>query len=107
MRVARVRLLPALLVTLLFVGIGSVVLETPALADAAAGIEGTTTDAIGTVLFDDFLAAFEVVAVLLVAALIGGVYLAKPEESRGETVREAVRTKPRVETDKEVDDGTE
>jgi NADH:ubiquinone oxidoreductase subunit 6 (subunit J) len=106
MRVARVRVLPAVLVTLLFIGIGSVVLETPALTDAA-GIEGTTTDAIGTVLFEEFLAAFEVVAVLLVAALIGGVYLAKPEETRGETVREAVRAKPRVETEKEVDDGTE
>ncbi|MFP4189109.1 MAG: NADH-quinone oxidoreductase subunit J [Halobacteria archaeon] len=107
MRAERVRVLPALLVTLLFVGIGSVVLETPALAETATGIDGTTTDAIGNVIFDDFLAAFEIVAVLLVAALVGGVYLAKPDKSRGEAVREAVRTKPRIETDKEVDDGTE
>ena len=107
MKVARVRLLPALLVAVLFVGIGSVVLETPALAETATGIEGTTTDAIGNVIFDDYLAAFEIVAVLLVGALVGGVYLAKPDETRGEAVREAVRAKPRVETDKEVDDATE
>jgi NADH:ubiquinone oxidoreductase subunit 6 (subunit J) len=107
MRAARVRLLPALLVALLFVGIGSVVLETPALAETATGIEGTTTDAIGNAIFDDFLGVFEIVAVLLVSALVAGVYLAKPDEPRGEAVREAVRAKPRVETEKEVDDATE
>jgi NADH:ubiquinone oxidoreductase subunit 6 (subunit J) len=107
MRAARVRVLPALLVALLFVGIGSVVLETPALGETAAGIEGTTTDAIGEAIFEDLLSAFEMVAVLLVAALVGGVYLAKPDEPRAEAVREAVGAKPRVETDKEVEDGTE
>jgi len=107
MRAARFRPLPALLVTVLFVGVASVTLGAPSLAEAPAGVEGTTTDAIGEVIFGDLLPAFEVVAVLLVAALVGGVYLAKPDESRGEAVREAVRAKPRVETDKEVKDGSE
>lgn len=107
MRVARFRILPALLVALLFVGIGTVVVGSPTFAEPLVGIDGTTTDVIGDALFGDYLGAFEVVALLLVAALVGGVYLAKPEVARGEAVREAVRAKPRVETDKEVEDGSE
>jgi NADH:ubiquinone oxidoreductase subunit 6 (subunit J) len=106
MKTAKVRFLPAALVAVLFIGIASVVLESPSVSDMPAGIEGTTTNLIGNVLFDDFLAVFELVAVLLVAALIGGVYLAKPEESRGDAVREAVDMKPRVETE-EVNDGSD
>jgi NADH:ubiquinone oxidoreductase subunit 6 (subunit J) len=106
-KTARLRPVPALLVATLFVGIAAVALETPALADTPAGIEGTTTDVIGDALFGGFLASFEIVAVLLVAALVGGIYLAKPEASRGEAVREAVDAKPRTETEKGGNDGTE
>ena len=37
------------------------------------------TDAMSTVLFEDFVFPFEIVSVLLLAAVIGGVYLAKRE----------------------------
>ena len=37
------------------------------------------TDALSTVLFQDFVFPFEIVSVLLLAAVIGGVYLAKRE----------------------------
>jgi len=108
MRTERIRLLPALVVALLFVGFGSVILGS-ALDTPPAGIDGTTTDVIGESIFDDFLASFELVAVLLVASLVAGVYLAKPEQSRREAVREAVRSKPRTDTDKDSggNDGTE
>ena len=38
------------------------------------------TDAMSTALFKDFVLPFEVVSVLLLAAVIGGVYLAKREK---------------------------
>lgn len=106
MKTEKVRVLPALLVALLFVGIVVVVLDTP--LGTGTGVEATTY-AVGETIFDDFLASFELVAVLLVASLLAGVYLAKPDESRGEAVREAVSAKPRVEAEgaQEVEDATE
>jgi NADH-quinone oxidoreductase subunit J len=41
---------------------------------------GTTTDAIAHLLFRGYVLPFEVVSVLLLAAVIGGVFLAKREE---------------------------
>jgi len=41
----------------------------------------STTNDVARVLFDDYLLAFEVVSVLLLAAVIGGIYLAKREGS--------------------------
>ena len=38
------------------------------------------TDALARVLFDDYVLPFEVVSVLLLAAVIGGVFIAKREE---------------------------
>ena len=43
----------------------------------------TSASALATVLFTDYILAFEVVSVLLLAAVVGGVFLAKRE--RGET----------------------
>jgi NADH-quinone oxidoreductase subunit J len=40
----------------------------------------TATDALATLLFNDYVLPFEVVSVLLLAAVIGGVFLAKREE---------------------------
>jgi NADH-quinone oxidoreductase subunit J len=40
----------------------------------------TATDALATLLFRDYVLPFEVVSVLLLAAVIGGVFLAKREE---------------------------
>jgi NADH:ubiquinone oxidoreductase subunit 6 (subunit J) len=44
----------------------------------------TATDALARMLFSDYVLPLEVVSVLLLAAVIGGVFLAKREEPRGE-----------------------
>ena len=44
---------------------------------------GTTTDSLARLLFDQFVLPFEVVSVLLLAAVIGGVFLARREEGGG------------------------
>jgi NADH:ubiquinone oxidoreductase subunit 6 (subunit J) len=45
-----------------------------------AGRIRTATDELAQVLFRDYVLAFEVVSVLLLAAVIGGIYVAKREE---------------------------
>jgi NADH-quinone oxidoreductase subunit J len=47
---------------------------------AVSGRLGTATDAVARVLFDQYVLPFEAVSVLLLAAVIGGVFLAKREE---------------------------
>jgi NADH-quinone oxidoreductase subunit J len=61
-----------------FGGIAAVVGRAP-LGPAAAG-PGPTTAALGTRLLGDWVLAFEVLGVLLVAALLGAVYLARTDE---------------------------
>jgi multidrug resistance efflux pump len=50
---------------------------------------------IALVLFEDYLFAFEVLGVLLLAAVIGGLYLAKRDDDMPETnnARQVVRDK--------------
>ena len=43
----------------------------------------TATDALAQLLFDEYVLPFEVVSVLLLAAVIGGVFLARHEEREG------------------------
>ncbi|MDY6764074.1 MAG: NADH-quinone oxidoreductase subunit J [Halobacteria archaeon] len=93
-RFTRIRVLPALLVLGLFLMISRISLNAP--FSEAAGMSPPVTTAIGEALFTKFLAPFEIIDVLLVAALIGGVYLAKRERMR-ETVRKAVEQEPRIE----------
>lgn len=64
-------ILAALLLTVIF--------RTP-WVERALGPEGPTTARIGNLLLTDFLLPFEIVSVLLVAALVGAVILAKKEE---------------------------
>jgi len=40
----------------------------------------SATDAVATLLFEEYVLPFEIVSVLLLAAVIGGVFLAKREE---------------------------
>ncbi len=47
---------------------------------AVASRVSTATDALARVLFDDYVLAFEVVGVLILAAVIGAVFLARREE---------------------------
>jgi NADH:ubiquinone oxidoreductase subunit 6 (subunit J) len=46
----------------------------------------TATDELATVLFNEYVLPFEVVSVLLLAAVIGGVFLARRDPSAGEGV---------------------
>jgi NADH-quinone oxidoreductase subunit J len=43
----------------------------------------TATDALAQLLFDEYVLPFEVVSVLLLAAVVGGVYLARHQEREG------------------------
>ncbi|MDY6780578.1 MAG: hypothetical protein SV760_08560 [Halobacteria archaeon] len=98
MEILRPKVIPGLLVILLFGVIGTVAVDTPALASQPTGFDGGVTTTIGQMLFDEFLAAFEMIDVLLVAALVGGLYLAKrDDEKKRESVEKAVEMKPRFE----------
>lgn len=69
-----------LAVTALFVGMVSVLLSAPwpALPTPRPALEATETRAIGRALLTDYLLPFEVLSVLLLAAMIGAAYLARP-----------------------------
>lgn len=99
MKLARPRLLPALIAAGFFVAVAGVALGTREAGTGTGGIEYPTTADLGEAFFAEFLGVFEITAVLLVAALVGGVYLAMPERTRREAVRKAVDMKPRVEGD--------
>jgi NADH:ubiquinone oxidoreductase subunit 6 (subunit J) len=47
-----------------------------------ASVVWTTTDRLAHVIFSDWVLPFEIVGVLLLAAVIGGIFLAKKEGSR-------------------------
>jgi len=66
---------------ILAIVIGVVVVGT-AWGDVSTVI-GTATDTLAGVLFTDYLLPFEVVSVLLLVAVIGGVYLARRDEESG------------------------
>ncbi|XGI84255.1 NADH-quinone oxidoreductase subunit J [Halorutilales archaeon Cl-col2-1] len=93
----RLRLIPGAIVTALFVMISTVAVGTP--FPAPRPVTGDVTYMIGTVLFDEFLAAFEIIDMLLVAALIGGLYLAKRDKGEERDVGGAVEKKPMTEAD--------
>ena len=52
--------------------------------DAVAHQAHTATDALARLLFSDYVLPLEVVSVLLLAAVVGGVFLAKRDEPQGE-----------------------
>jgi len=110
MKLERPRILPALVVIGFFALVATVTFGTPEIGTAPEGVESPTTADIGDAFFAEFLSVFEITAVLLVASLIAGVYLAMPEKARREAVMKAVEAKPRVESDElreEVDDGSD
>jgi NADH-quinone oxidoreductase subunit J len=53
--------------------------------DATATVQVAEAQDIALLLFDDYLLAFEVLGVLLLAAVIGGLYLAKRDDDMPET----------------------
>jgi NADH-quinone oxidoreductase subunit J len=60
-----------------FVGLAGTILRSPR---AAAPARDLTTAALGTALLTEWVLAFEVLGVLLVAALLGALYLARTED---------------------------
>ena len=68
----------ALVALAVFVGLAAVVLPAP--LPPASGAPGPTTVELGTRLLGDWVLAFEVLGVLLVAALLGAVYLARTDD---------------------------
>lgn len=69
----------ALVAAAVFASIAGVVVRTPAAAPARAAEAGTTA-ALGRALLTAWVLPFEVLGVLLVAALLGAVYLARTED---------------------------
>ena len=53
--------------------------------DATATVQVAEAQDIALLLFDDYLLAFEALGVLLLAAVIGGLYLAKRDDDMPET----------------------
>ncbi|MDY7081446.1 MAG: hypothetical protein SXQ77_03345 [Halobacteria archaeon] len=97
MELERIKIIPALLVIGLFSMIAGIGMNSPFTTGEASGLTPPVTTALGETMFTDFLAAFEMIDILLVAALIAGVYLAKREKEEMEAVKEAVKSKPQVE----------
>jgi NADH-quinone oxidoreductase subunit J len=62
-----------------FASVGGVILRAPG-PTAGRGVVPGTTAALGRALLTDWVLPFEVLGVLLVAALLGAVYLARTEE---------------------------
>jgi NADH-quinone oxidoreductase subunit J len=60
-----------------FVGLAGTILRSPGTAAPAGGL---TTAALGQALLTEWVLAFEVLGVLLVAALLGALYLARTED---------------------------
>lgn len=72
----------ALLAGLLVVQLVYALIRTRPLQDAVAAGDAGTVKAIGRVLFQDYAFAFEATSVLILVALVGGVFLAQREEGQ-------------------------
>ena len=72
----------ALLAGLLVVQLVYALLRTRPLQDVVAAGEAGSVKAIGRVMFQDYAFAFEATSVLILVALVGGVFLAQREEGQ-------------------------
>lgn len=96
---ARPRLAAIAVSAALFAVVSAVALGSEGFGEEAVGFEPPVTPQIGEALFTSYLGAFEAVAVLLVAALVAGVYLAKPGETRESRLEDTVDSKLRTDAD--------
>lgn len=92
MELAKPRLIPGLIVAGLFLVFSIVGLSTA--PSPPTGFQPPVTPLLGEALMLDYVAAFELIGVLLVAAVVGGVYLAKRAPEEHEAVERAVDMKP-------------
>ena len=79
-----VKLGAALVSFALFVLVGGAMIEAFGSEALTEPVDATRTGAIGEVVFTRFVIPFEVVSVLLLAALIGGIVLARKDPASGE-----------------------
>ena len=70
----------ALVAGAVFVGLAGTILRAPRAGTPAAAAAGLDTATLGTALLTEWVLAFEVLGVLLVAALLGALYLARTED---------------------------
>jgi NADH-quinone oxidoreductase subunit J len=79
-----VKIAAALVSFALFVLVGGATIEAFGSEALTEPVDATRTAALGEVLFTRFVIPFEVVSVLLLAALIGGIVLARKDPASGE-----------------------
>lgn len=91
--------IPFVIAAAFFTVVATVTLGAETLWREPAGLEPPVIPVIAESLFSTYLGAFEVMAVLLVAALVAGVYLAKPDVPREERLEDTVETKIRTDAD--------
>lgn len=95
----RPRAIPAMLAGGLFLVLASAGLTTPEFGGESASLPDRVTTALGETMFESFIAPFEIVGVLLLAALIAAVYLAQRGEGKRDAVERAVEEKPRIDAE--------
>lgn len=103
MKLQKLKPFSALLILVLFLIISGVSFSS--IQSSQVGLDPSITNLLGTELFTNFIGALEILAMLMVSSIIGGIYLAK-REGRQKKVREAVETKPRFNL-KEKEESTE
>ncbi len=92
MKVNKIQPIPALLVLVLFIILASISFSS--FQGQPIGLTEPITKKLGRELFTYFVVSLEILAVLMVASLIGAIYLAK-REGRQKKVEKAVEKKPR------------
>lgn len=92
MKVNKIQPIPALLVFVLFIILASISFSS--FQGQPIGLTAPITEKLGTELFTYFVVSLEILGVLMVASLVGAIYLAK-REGRQEKVEKAVDKKPR------------
>lgn len=95
----RPKAVPFAVAAAFFAVVATVVLEAESLWREPVGHQPPVVPDIAETLFTTYLGAFEAIAVLLVAALVAGVYLAKPEEPRSSRLEDTVDAKIRTDAD--------
>ncbi|MFB6283717.1 MAG: NADH-quinone oxidoreductase subunit J [Halobacteria archaeon] len=97
MKLNRPKFIPFVLVGSMLTMMVSLNFADSMVGTAGEGMSGAVTDRLGVSLMTEYVLAFEVVGLVLVAALVGGVYLAQRGESKRNAMEEAVEKKPRFE----------
>ena len=91
------RFIPAFLAASIFVMTVSIAFGDSGMVSAGVGMTSSVTPNLGETLMTKYAIAYEFGGLVLVAALIGGVYLAKKDEVEREAIERSIKRKPRFE----------